>query len=569
MAGSWGVFPDTEPYAIVRSVFVPVLVSLVLMVSSSAQDLADVIYAGGQIWTGVPGVPLAEDLAVAGEKIVAAGSHDQIENFRGPDTRLVDLKGRFVVPGLIDTHTHFLRAGLEMAAINLREASNPEEFIATVRQYAQNLPLGGWITGGDWDHERWGGELPRRSWIDSVTADIPLFVTRLDGHMALANSRAMELAGIDRRTPDPPGGLIVRDRTTKEPTGILKETAMSLVRSVIPDPDEKALDEALKRAMDFAVSKGITQIHDMGVWRDLETYRRARERNGLNIRIYAFIWYTDWERLIAFMEKNGRGDDWLRWGGIKAILDGSLGSGTAWMYRPYLDDPTTAGMVVLEDTVGLKKLIAAADDARLQLAIHAIGDRANDWVLNAYESQIRTGAERDRRFRIEHAQHLTPRAVERFGPLGVIASMQPYHAIDDGRWAGKRVPDEVLKTSYAFRSLLDARAVVSFGSDWNVAPLDPLKGIYAAVTRRTLDGKHPRGWYPEQKISVEEALRAYTWAGSYAGFQEKRVGTLEAGKLADFVVLSENLFDIDPSAIGDVRVVRTVVGGRDRYVAGD
>ncbi|MFQ6616267.1 MAG: amidohydrolase, partial [Fidelibacterota bacterium] len=456
-------------------------------------------------------------MAVGGRRILALGSRDEVESLRGPDTRIVDLEGRFVVPGFMDSHTHFIRGGLEMGKIDLGDVSSSDEFIARVKEYARGLPQDRWITGGDWDHERWGGELPQRSWIDSVAGDIPLFVTRVDGHMGLANSRALELAGIDSQTPAPPGGVIVRDPLTGKPTGILKEMAMSLIESVVPEPSQEELDDALARAMEFAASQGITQIHDMCVWRDLETYRRAHDRNDLTLRVYAFVWYTDWERLISFVEKNGRGDSWLRWGGVKAILDGSLGSQTAWMYRPYEDDTTTSGMVVSEDTVRLREIIAGADKAGLQLAIHAIGDRANDWLLDTYEAQITQGdGGRDRRFRIEHAQHLTTDALERFHSLGVIASMQPYHAIDDGRWAEKRIRGVVLKTSYAFRSLLDAKAIVSFGSDWNVAPLDPLKGVYAAVTRRTLDGKHPEGWYPDQKITVEEALRAYTWANAYA-----------------------------------------------------
>lgn len=539
------------------------------MVISSGQNRPDAIYIRGEIWTGAPGHPMVEAMAVGGEKIIAMGSREEMESLKGPGTRVVDLSGRFVVPGFMDSHTHFISGGLQMGEIHLREASSSDEFIATVKKYAEQAAPDRWILGGDWDHERWGGELPHRSWIDSITRDIPVFVTRLDGHMALANTRALEMAGIDGQSADPPGGLILKDSQTGEPTGIVKETALNLVRSVVPDPSQQELDDALKRAMKLAAERGVTQIHDMCVWRDLETYRTAHQRNELSLRIYAFVWYTDWERLAAFIGRNGRGDRWLRWGGVKVILDGSLGSRTAWMYRPYTDDPATSGMLVVEDTAGVKELIASLDEAGLQAAIHAIGDRANDWVLDAYEAHFEMVPGRDRRFRIEHAQHLTPGAVERFRTLGVIASMQPYHAIDDGRWAEKRISEEVLDYTYAFRSLLDAGAVVSFGSDWNVAPLDPLKGIYAAVTRRTLDGKHPDGWFPAQKITVEEALRAYTWANAYAGFQENSLGTLEVGKLADFVVLSDNLLEMDPSGIGDVRVLRTVVGGRERFVAGE
>jgi len=281
--------------------------------------------------------------------------------------------------------------------------------------------------------------------------------------------------------------------------------------------------------------------------------------------VYSLVPISTWERLAAYVEEHGLGDDWLRWGGLKGFVDGSLGSTTAWFYAPYADAPETAGLVVT-DTTALRRWILDADAAGFHLAIHAIGDRANDWLLDRYAEAAKEHGPRDRRFRIEHAQHLTPKAIDRFARLGVIPSMQPYHAVDDGRWAEKRIGPERIQTTYAFRSLLDADARLTFGSDWTVAPLDPLEGIYAAVTRRTLDGATPDGWVPAQKITVEEALRAYTINNAYAGFQDGRLGTLEPGKYADFVVLSDNLLEIDPVAIPDVQVVRTVVGGKEQYL---
>jgi predicted amidohydrolase YtcJ len=535
----------------------------------------ETIYTNASIWTGVPGAPRAEALAVRDGKIAAVGSAAAVAKLAGPSTRTVDLGGAFVVPGLIDTHTHFLVGGFQLASLDLRGAASREDFVHRLGEFAKRLPKGKWITGGDWDHEAWGGELPRRDWIDAVTPDNPVFVNRLDGHMALANSRALELAGVTKATRDPEGGLIVRDPSDSgggEPTGILKDEAMALVARVQPAPTDAERDEALDRAMTHAVAHGVTQIHSMGTWDDLATFRRARRARGvaapggLRLRIYAFVPLDTWPRLAELVNKEGRGDDWLRWGGLKGFVDGSLGSTTAWFHQPYTDAPTMSGLVVT-DSARLATDIRKADAARLQVAVHAIGDRANDWLLDTFAQAAAANGARDRRFRIEHAQHLTRAAIPRFAALGVIPSMQPYHAIDDGRWAEKRIGPERIRTTYAFRSLLDQGAQLAFGSDWTVAPLSPLDGIYAAVTRRTLDGKNPGGWVPEQKITVEEALHAYTAGGARAGFQEDRLGTLETGRLADFVALSQDLFRIDPNDIRDVRVLRTVIGGREVYSA--
>ena len=536
---------------------------------NTVDEAPDVIYTGGRIWTGDAAQPWAEALALRDGRILDAGPAARIDALGKPGTRVVDLEGRLVLPGFIDNHTHFLGGGFQLASVDLRDADTPEEFARRLGAFAATVPEGQWILGGDWDHERWGGALPHRAWIDSLTAQHPVFVSRLDGHMALANSAALALAGVTSATPDPEGGTLVRDPDTDEPTGILKDEAMGLVSRVIPDPSEEALDGALDRAMAHALAQGVTQVHDMGSlggWTDLETYRRAREAGRLDLRLYAFVPLATWERLDAFIQEHGRGDDWLRWGGLKGFVDGSLGSTTAWFYAPYDDEPETAGLIIT-DTTALRDRIVSADARGMHLAVHAIGDRANDWLLDVFAEAARRHGPRDRRFRIEHAQHLTADAIARFAEDGVIPSMQPYHAIDDGRWAEKRIGPERIQTTYAFRALLDAGAPLTFGSDWTVAPLSPLEGIYAAVTRRTLDGAHPEGWVPEQKITVEEAVRAYTAANAYAGYQEEHLGTLTPGTWADFVVLSDNLFEIDPAAIEHVRVLRTIVGGQEKFVA--
>ncbi|MCB0637034.1 MAG: amidohydrolase [Lewinella sp.] len=534
-----------------------------------SQPTPDRIYTNAIIWTGDPDQPRAEALAITDGVITAVGSAAEIETLQGDRTEVVDLGGRFMVPGFIDNHTHFLSGGHQLASVNLRTARTPAEFIQAMQSYVDGLTTEGWITGGDWDHEAWGGELPRRAWIDSVAGDHPVFVSRLDGHMALANSKALKLAGITAATPDVEGGTIVRDEQG-EPTGILKDEAMGMVYRVMPDPSEAELDAKLARAAAHALSLGLTQVHDVGSyggWADLATYRRAEKRGELPLRIYAFVPISTWPRMASYANKFGRGDDLLRWGGLKGFVDGSLGSTTAWFYDPYTDEPETAGFTVT-DTADLHRWIVSADSAGLHLAIHAIGDRANDWLLDVFaEAAARNGEQPFRRFRIEHAQHLTRAAIPRFAAQNVIPSMQPYHAIDDGRWAEKRIGPERILTTYAFRSLLDAGAPLTFGSDWTVAPLSPLEGIYAAVTRRTLDGANPDGWVPREKITVEEALRCYTSANAYAGFQEDKVGRLQTGMLADFTVLSDNLLEIAPESIPEVKVILTVVGGEARYGA--
>jgi predicted amidohydrolase YtcJ len=389
--------------------------------------------------------------------------------------------------------------------------------------------------------------------------------------MALANSIALRMAAIDKHTPDPPGGQIVRDIQTGEPTGVLKDQAKNLLNGVIAAPSDKEMDEYLQRAAQHALSFGVTEVHDMGSyggWPDLFTYRRAYEKKALPLRIYSFVPTRTWARLDSFVKNNGWGDDFLHWGGLKGFVDGSLGTATAWFYRPYLDAPGSTGLMVT-DTHYLRAWILAADSVGLHVTNHAIGDRANDWILKVYEDAIAKNGQKDRRFRVEHAQHLTREALPRFAQLGVIASMQPYHAFDDGKWAGKRLDSDRLQRTYAFRSLLSTHAILAFGTDWTVAPINPLEGIYAAVTRQTADGKNPGGWYPEQKISVGEALRCYTANSAFAGFQENAIGRLKAGMLADFVVLSENLFNIPPEKIKDVQVKLTVVNGKEAYQKND
>jgi hypothetical protein len=517
-----------------------------------------------RVWTGDRAAPWAEAIAVTGEQISAVGTSDEIRRLAAGAT-MVDGAGRLVVPGFIDAHVHFLEGGFRLASVQLRDAATRDEFVSRIRAFAATVPAGTWITGGDWDHTLWGGELPRRDWIDAATPEHPVWINRLDGHMSLANSAALKAAGVTPATKDVAGGEIVR-AANGDPTGLLKDNAMALVDRVAPPPSDQMRDRALAAAMKHVAEQGVTSVHNVGTWDELATFARARKADALSTRIYGVVPLADWERLRGlvagreFGGGDGRGDEWLRVGGLKGFVDGSLGSHTAAFHEPFDDAPKDRGLFV-NTPEDLYRWISGADRSGLHVMVHAIGDRANGLLLDIFERVAEENGVRDRRFRIEHAQHLAAADIPRFAKLGVIPSMQPYHAIDDGRWARKYIGDRI-RTTYAFRSLLDTGATLAFGSDWYVAPPTPLEGIYAAVTRRTLDEANPGGWVPEEKITVEEALRAYTAGAAYASFDEGRKGVLSAGRLADFVMLDRNLFEVAPEEIRHARVVMTVVGGR-------
>ena len=538
---------------------------------AGAQPAASLVLLNGKIWTVNDRQPRAEAVACLGSRIVAVGSNGEIRKWIGAGTEAIDMGGKLVLPGFNDAHVHFFSGGENLASVQLRDAKSEDEFRKRIAEFAAKQPAGRWITGGDWDHENWTpARLPTRQLIDAVTAGHPVFVNRLDGHMALANSQALQLAGITRDTPDPPGGTIVRD-AAGEPTGVLKDAAMERmdgVDGVIPAPSEDQIADAVRAAMRYAAENGVTSVQDMSAAPEiLRVYQTLLARGELTVRISGHQPLATWQRLAAVGLRADFGGEKLHIGALKGFADGSLGSTTALFFEPYLDAPNTSGLANSEmiPESKMQAHILGADRAGLQVAVHAIGDKANHTVLGMYEEAARQNGARDRRFRIEHAQHLRMEDIPRFGKLHVIASMQPYHCIDDGRWAEKRIGPERAKGTYAFRALLDSGAVLAFGSDWDVAPMQPLMGIYAAATRRTLDGKHPDGWVPEQKISVAEAIRAYTMGSAYASFDEKIKGSIEPGKLADMVVVSEDILSIPAVEIEKTRVETTVFDGKVIY----
>ncbi|HEV3119930.1 MAG TPA: amidohydrolase [Gemmataceae bacterium] len=537
-----------------------------------AQGKADLVLLNGKIWTVSKAQPEAEAVAVWHGRIAAVGSSDEIRALAGEKTKVIDLKGRRVVPGFYDSHIHLLGSGERLSEVALKDAEDEEEFGRRLREFDRKMPRDHWLTGGEWDHDRtFKGVLPSAELIDKYVSDRPVFLRRYDGHMGIVNTRVLKLANITAQTADPPGGVIYRKPGSKEPTGLLRDNAMDLLARLIPPSTEADIAEGVRAALAEMRQEGVTSVQDMD-GSDAPTrtklfrfYQQLARSGQLTTRI-DFRWpLAAWQQLAGLGLQSGLGDDWVKIGGVKGFVDGSLGSSTAKMYEPFVNEPGSSGVYVTPLSK-LRDYVLGADRAGLSVAIHAIGDQANAELLDIYAEATRLNGPRDRRFRIEHAQHLRPQDYRRFRELGVIASMQPYHAIDDGRWAEGRIGAKRCASSYAFRSLLDAGATLAFGSDWSVAPVSALLGIDAAVNRRTLDNKNPDGWFSEQKISVAEAIEAYTLGSAYAAFEEKERGSLEPGKLADLVVLSRDILaPAERDHLAETEVQMTIVGGKLVY----
>ncbi|RVQ66356.1 amidohydrolase [Croceicoccus ponticola] len=524
--------------------------------------MIETAFTNGHVWTGDGAAVFSDALGITGGRIVALG-RDAVTALSGPRTQVIDLAGAFVTPGIIDPHVHFTTGALQLSQPVLRDAKNRGQFAEVVARAASALPPGQWITGGNWDNDGWGGELPHRNWIDAVTADTPVAVTRYDLHMVLLNSRALAAIGVDESIAEIAGGVIGRDASGSL-TGIFKDAAKDFVLSLIPAESDTMVDAANRTAMQIALSKGITQLCEPGMdWLSFHSMRRIDASGEMPMRFNAMVPLADWSKLARIVADEGKGGDKVRWSGCKAIFDGSLGSRTALFYEPYLDDPTTSGIIVT-DPDDLRAWMTDADAAGLQLCIHAIGDKANDTVLDVMDEVAAKNGPRDRRFRIEHAQHLKAEAMPRFASSDVIASVQPYHAIDDGRWAVRRIGPQRLETTYAFHSLMENGATLCFGSDWPVAPLDPLTGLDAAITRATLDGEHPQGWYPRQRVTAGQALLAYTRNGARATMRDD-TGTLAPGKHADFVVWDRDLTGVSGKELLSANALQTWVGGTKRH----
>ena len=538
------------------------------MVPALAQSkpTADLIVTNAKIWTVDHKQPTAEAVAVIGDRIIAVGSRADIDALRGPNTNVIDAGGKLLLPGFNDAHVHFVDGGMQLDAVQLNDATSAEEFTRRIAEQVKKTPKGAWVSGGDWDETKWTpAKLPTKELVDPFSADVPVFVSRYDGHMSLANSLALRLAGITAQTPDPPGGVIVRD-AQGNPTGALKDAAIELMDKVIPPPSHQQRLNAARRALAYAASLGVTSVQHMNPdYADIAVYSELLRRGELTARIYAAPLITEGaDDQVKIGITHAFGSSYLRIGAVKAYADGSLGSRTAYFFEPYSDQPENHGLLgaEMQPLTLMRDRMLKADAAGIQLCTHAIGDQAISMVLDLYHDVVRTNRGTEHRFRIEHAQHMAEKDFDRFAQMDVIASVQPYHAIDDGRWAEARIGHDRASRTYAFRTFLNHGVHLAFGTDWDVAPLNPMLTVYAAVTRATLDGKNPNGWFPEQKLSVAEAVEAYTMGSAYAEFQEKEKGSIMPGKLADMVILSDDIFSIEPARIRDVKVVKTLVGGK-------
>jgi predicted amidohydrolase YtcJ len=539
--------------------------------SSDSHPAADLIVRHARVWTVNPAQPQAEAVAVLHGRITAVGTDAAVMAWRGPGTRVVDAGGARLLPGFNDAHVHFSDGGAALAAVQLTDATSLKEFVKRVGDYASHYPKGEWIRNGNWDETKWSpARLPTRQDIDAVAPDNPVALDRYDGHMILVNSKVLSLAGITSKTPDPPGGSIVRD-ATGEPTGALKDAATELVARIAPPLTLAQRRRAIDGALREAAMRGVTSVQHMSMdYGDLAVYSQLLDEGKLTVRIYGAPLITKIEDQAQLGIGRAFGGPFLRIGALKMFADGSLGSRTAYFIQPYSDEPENRGLP-FSDMLPLVKAgqrLMRADAANLQVCTHAIGDAAVATTLDLYQAVEKADGPRDRRWRIEHAQHLAERDFDRFAQLRVIASVQPYQAIDDGRWAEARIGHERAGRMHAYRTFIEHGVRLAFGTDWPVAPLDPMLTLYAATTRATLDGKHPEGWFPEQKVSIQEAIAAYTMGSAYAEFQERDKGSLEPGKLADMVLLSQDVLTIAPAAIRDTHVLRTWVGGVEVYGPG-
>ncbi len=547
-----------------------ILLACALCSFAQTQPAADLIIRNAKIWTVDRAHPEAEAVAILGDRIVAVGSNQEIDVWRGPNTRGQDAAGKRLLPGFNDAHVHFTSGGQQLDNVQLNDATSPQEFARRVAERAKKTSKDEWMLGGDWDETKWiPAQLPTKELIDAITPQTPVALNRYDGHMILANSLALKLAGITSKTPDPDGGVIVRD-AQGNPTGALKDAAADLVYKVIPEPTHGQRRHAIERALEHAASLGVTSVQHMNPdYADIAIYSELLEEGKLTTRIYAAPLISQVDDQVKIGIRHAFGGPYLRIGALKSYADGSLGSATAYFFEPFNDQPNNRGLLsdAMHPISLMRERMMKADAAGLQLCTHAIGDAGISAILDIYAEIEKAHGPRDRRWRIEHAQHMAAKDFDRFAQLHVIASVQPYHAIDDGRWAEGRIGHDRSSRTYAFRTFLDHGVQLALGTDWNVAPLNPMLTLYAATTRATLDGKNPNGWFPEQKLTVKEAIEAYTLGSAYAEFQENEKGSITPGKLADMVLLSDDVLSIDPAKIRDVKVLKSWLGGKLTYDA--
>lgn len=535
--------------------------------SAQASAPADLVLTNGTIYTANSSQPRAQAVAIRGEKIIGVGSDADVEKWIGPKTKVIDLHGRFAMPGFNDAHTHLASGGMAKLTVNLEGSTSLAEFQQRIRKALKNYKPGEWITGRGWDHTLWPVKVfPTRWDLDAVSKDHPMIFGRVDGHVAVANSLALKIAGITKDTPDPQGGHIVHDATTGEPTGMLEEdTAMSVVYRKIPPPSAAQRRRGIELALADAVANGVTSIQDYSTWQDFLVYRELKKEGKLPLRVTEWLTFTEpLAKLEEERREGGTTDPWLKTGSLKAFMDGSLGSRTAAMLAPYSDDPSTSGILRM-DPKQLDEMSIERDKAGFQLNFHAIGDRANRVALDAFAAVRAANGPRDRRDRVEHAQVVAPEDFARFAKLGVIASMQPCHLLDDERWAMDRVGPERAKGAYAWNTMRQHGVRLAFGTDFPVESINPLRGLYACVTRELPTGGPPGGWEPQEKLPMTDCIYDYTAGSAYGEFEEDRKGEIKPGMLADMVVFPVDITQIPPAELLKTSVDLTITGGKIVY----
>ncbi len=563
-------------------IFLPII--FLWSCTMSRTEVADLVLYNGVIFTSQDDISIIQALAVKGGKILDVGSDDQMARYISSGTKIIDLQGRFACPGFNDAHLHFMGGGIYAKRLNFQEYRSPEEVAALVKKKAQEAREGEWILGRGWDQTVFPGKKwPTKELLDQAAPDYPVFLRRVDGHIAWANSRALRIAGITRETKNPEGGEILKDPRTGEPTGILKETAADLVYDLIPKPSKAQIREAVEYSLDEAKRYGVTSIQDNSVPEVLEVYEELEKEGRLTVRVSEWLDFQDDLTLYkALKEKYSSPEGLIRFFTLKGYVDGTLGSRTAAMLEPYSDDPSTSGLLQMEDDK-LKERVRKGHEAGFTIALHAIGDRAVRAALDSFEALSREarigrdGSKRGRsravRNRVEHAQVIASDDLPRFSQLGVIASMQPVHCGSDMKWAEERIGQARSKGAYAWKSILSSGARICFGTDWPVESMNPMLGLSSAVTRMSPDeldeskdeNRIQGGWIPQERISIREALKCYTSGSAYAEYAENYKGTLKKGKCADIVVLSKNLLEIEPRQIPTTEVVMTIFNGRIIY----
>ncbi|MBI2956189.1 MAG: amidohydrolase family protein [Acidobacteria bacterium] len=546
------------------------LIAVLLLLSApplaaQAAPRAEFVLTDGRIYTVDPQLGVVEAIAISQGKIVAVGTSVEIRHWVGPQTRVVDLEGKFVLPGFNDAHTHFGSAGLGKLTVDVEGTRSLAEFQERIRSRLAEFAAGEWVTGRGWDHSLWvENRIPTRYDLDAVSTTHPLLFGRVDGHSVVVNSLALEKAGVTRDTPNPQGGEIVRDERG-EPTGWLKEKAIDLVARLIPEPTREQRKRGLRLALEEAARLGVTSIQDNSDWEDFLALRELKQEGRLTLRVSEWLPFdTPVARLEEMRQEGGTTDPWLKTGALKGVTDGSGGSLSAGMLEPFANAPDNRG-ILRYDPAQLERMVIERDAAGFQIALHAIGDRANRVTLDAFAVAKKLNRRRNTRHRIEHAQFVHPDDVARFRELGVIASMQPCHVLNDLRWAPTILGRERAGEGYAWNSLLRGGAMLAFGTDHPVEPLNPMRGLYASITREFEEGGPLGGWLPEEKVSIADAIRAYTLGSAFAEGEEHRKGTLSPGKFADLVVLSDDVTRLPASEVLRAEVLLTMVGGRIVY----